>query len=360
MRTGIRIASEDKVNGTAPRRHGAGPRDGALAHTENALAVFQPVRFIRSRCGRGPTPAIPGRPCSGNPTILTPSSGDVREGREAAEMLHAAATVLAQRGLSVGVVPLLDRKDRTAVVLPGLAAALRSGALSLIEASVERLWCRLAIVAGAPLLAAAAPTLPKVTARQALVLVTETVLDRQGKPRFDIAGTAGLVGAQIATEQHWCPARPLYPQAAPGGWPQRPHPPRRLAARGRPAGLAVAASSTRRTPGRAGPCGRTRYRPPGPRPRQHPEALPRKRGPAASPAWARSRAAQGARPGSGRLADRAARHGWHPPLPGPARLLPPPARARPRPSTARPPGGDGGRPRRPARTGASGRCSARA
>ena len=134
--------------------------------------------------------------------------GDVREGREAAEMLLAAGTVLARRGHSVGIVPLADHKDRTGVVLPGLAAAVRRGSLILIEESEQRHWCRLAIVAGAPLLAGAAASLPPITARQALVLVTETVLDRQGKPRFDLSATAGLVSTQIATEQHWCPADP--------------------------------------------------------------------------------------------------------------------------------------------------------
>ena len=132
--------------------------------------------------------------------------GDVREGREAAEMLLAAGTVLARRGHSVGIVPLADRKDRTGVVLQGLVAAVRRGSLCLIEGSEQRLWCRLAIVAGAPLLAGAAATLPPITARQALVLVTETVLDRQGKPRFDLAATTGIIGTQLATEQHWCPA----------------------------------------------------------------------------------------------------------------------------------------------------------
>ena len=91
---------------------------------------------------------------------------------------------------------------------PGPAAALRRGSLSLIEESEQRHWCRLAIVAGAPLLAGAAASLPPITARQALVLVTETVLDRQAKPRFDLAATASLISTQIATEQLWCPADP--------------------------------------------------------------------------------------------------------------------------------------------------------
>lgn len=91
--------------------------------------------------------------------------GDVREGREPAEMLLAAQTVLERRGLRAGIIPLVDRKDRTSPVLPALAAAVRRGGLALIEAAEERLWCRLAIVAGLPLLMGSAATLPPVTAR---------------------------------------------------------------------------------------------------------------------------------------------------------------------------------------------------
>ncbi len=132
--------------------------------------------------------------------------GDVREGREPAEMLLAAQTVLERRGLRAGIIPLIDRKDRTSPVLPALGAAVRRGGLALIEAAEERLWCRLAIVAGLPLLMGSTATLPPVTARQALVLVTDGVLDREGQPRFDVAATAGLIGARIAGEQVWCPA----------------------------------------------------------------------------------------------------------------------------------------------------------
>lgn len=132
--------------------------------------------------------------------------GDVREGREAAEMLLAVQGVLERCRLRAGIVPLIDRRDRTGTVLAGLEAARQRGALELIETGGEALRCRVAVLAGVPLLLGAAPALPAITARQALVLVTDSVLDREGRQRLDLAATTGLIGGRIAADQLWCPA----------------------------------------------------------------------------------------------------------------------------------------------------------